>query len=113
MGFDFLKKHKEEWAWADQTLQICQSKIPCDMDPESTPRRVARISTRTSMIIPPRSEVIIAGIVHKRPNGTTTGIVRPQQQFLEKHGLGIATVFVEQQNNSVPIRIINASERPK
>ena len=60
MGFDFMKKHKVEWTWADQTLQICQSKIPCDMDPESTPRRVARISTRTSMIIPPRSEVIIS-----------------------------------------------------
>ena len=53
MGFDFMKKHNVEWRWADQTLQICQSKIPCDMDLESTPRRVARISTRTSMIIPP------------------------------------------------------------
>lgn len=70
MGFDFMKKHKVEWTWADQTLQICQSKIPCDMDPESTPRRVARISTKTSMIIPPRSEVIIIGIVHYFiPNG--------------------------------------------
>ena len=67
MGFDFMKKHKVEWTWADQTLQICQSKIPCEMDPESTPRRVAMISTRTSMIIPPRREVIIAGIVHNEP----------------------------------------------
>ena len=25
MGFDFMKKHKVEWTWADQTLQICQS----------------------------------------------------------------------------------------
>ena len=65
MGFDFMKKHKVEWTWADQTLHICQSKIPCDMDPESKPRRVARISTKTSMIIPPRSEVIISGIIHK------------------------------------------------
>ena len=32
---------------------------------------------------------------------------------MEKHGLGIATFFLEQQNNSVPIRIINARERPK
>ena len=78
-----MKKHKVEWTWADKTLQICQSKIPWILR------------------------------VHKRPDGTTTGIVRPQQQFLEKHGLGIATVFVEQQNNSLPIRIINASERPK
>ena len=22
MGFDFMKKHRVEWTWADQTLQI-------------------------------------------------------------------------------------------
>ena len=113
LGFDFMKIHQVEWKWADETLTISQTKVPCDMNHLYRPRRVARISTRSPTVIPPRSEVIIPGIVHRRPDGTTTGIIRPQQQFLEKHGLGVATVFVEQQQNSVPVRIINASDQPK
>ena len=86
LGFDFMKIHQVEWEWADETLTISKTKVPCDMNHLYHPRRVARISTRSPTVIPPRSEVIIPGIVHRRPDGTATGIIRPQQQFLEKHG---------------------------
>ena len=115
LGFDFMKAHRVEWKWTDEILQISQSSVPCDMNHEYTPRRVTRISTQNPTVNPPRSEVIIPGIVRHRldGSGTVTGIVLPHQQFLEKHGLGVTTIFVEQQQNGNLVRVINASDHPK
>ena len=65
LGYDFMKKHQVEWNWKGQTLNIAQTSIPCNMEHQHIPHRIARISTKGPVIIPPRSEVIVTGIVYK------------------------------------------------
>jgi len=109
LGFDFCKAHQAEWKWADDELHLDVKKSSENTAYEEG--RVARITTRRVVIVPPRSENVTAGIIQGKEGIPEIGMIQPQGKFLEEYQLGVAAALGRREGNSVPLRLINMQEK--
>lgn len=109
LGFDFFKMHQAEWRWSDNELILgdVQGQIR-EVPPIG---RIARVTTKDMVIVPPRSEIVTSGIIQGKVDIPKEGIIQPQGKFLEKYQLGVASVIGRKEGNSVPLRLINIQEK--
>ena len=109
LGFDFCKAHQAEWKWADDELHLDVKKSSENTTYEKG--RVARITTRRVVIVPPRSEIVTVGIIQGKEGIPEIGMIQPQGKFLEEYQLGVAAALGRREGNSVPLRLINMQEK--
>ena len=110
LGFDFLEEHQVRWNWTTKTLEVDKELFPCKMGRMTT--KVHRILTHQHSIIPPNSEMIVPGIVIDKKRTGGMGIIEGQQRFLQDYPVAVAAVVTCRRKNSVPVRVINASQKP-
>ena len=106
LGFDFCQNHKAEWRWQDKELKLMEETHNRHI---TTDYAVTRVTTRNKVEIPARSELIIAGIVEHASAAPDIGMIQPQNTFLENYPIGVAASITTRNQNSVPIRLINAT----
>ena len=73
---------------------------------------IARITTRSNVIIPPHSEVLANGILQGKMDTPVEEIIQLHGRFLEKYHVGVASVLGRRQGNNVPLQLINMQEEP-
>ena len=110
LGFDFMEEHQVGWDWTRKTLNVDREHLPCKMGWLTT--KVCRIITKAQRVIPPHSELVIAGIIIDKTKNATTGVIEGQQKFLQQFPIAVAAVIAHKEGKSVPIRIINANTEP-
>ena len=108
LGFDFCLSHKAEWKWQDRELTLNSDDSVRYIE---SIEKIARVTTRNQTMIPARSEILIAGIVEHASEAATIGMIQAQTTFLEHYPIGVAAVITHREGNSVPIRLINATEQ--
>ena len=75
-GFDFFSNQQAEQRWAENELHLGTKNT------ESTSERnigkVARITTRNVVIVPPQCEVVTSGIIQGKVGIPEVGMIQPQ-----------------------------------
>ena len=76
------------------TLVLSTVALNTQQSKEEMPvERIARITTRSNVIIPPHSEVLANGILQGKMDIPMEGIIQLQGRFLEKYHVGVASVL--------------------
>ena len=107
LGFDFCLNHKAEWRWKDKELTLTEESRVRHIEENIN---IARVTTKTHTEIPPRSEILTAGIVEHASEAAKVGMIHAQNTFLQNYSIGVAAVITTRDKNSVPLRLINTTE---
>lgn len=74
---------------------------------------VCFVQAKSSFIIPPSTEVLIAAELSNTVAGDVTGIITPRQEFVDRYQIvGAAEIVQVWDNHSVPIRLLNPTSQP-
>ena len=106
LGFDFCQNHQAEWRWKDKEITLNTSSHTRVISEE----KISRVSLKSNISIPARSEIIVSGILSQASEVKSTGMIEPQQSFSERYNVGVAAVVTEKQENSVPLRLMNITD---
>ena len=118
LGRDFLEHYKAKIDLKNHVLELLSDITT----PESLPfvelyaarePNICFVCARTSFIIPPNSEVLVPGeLESQRPIGET-GLVHSRDDLPTRYNiLGAAQIVNTWEGNSVPIRLLNPTEKP-
>ena len=110
LGFDFCRNHQAEWRWQNKELTLAKNSESVRQILSQVQK--TRVVTGKEVIVPDRCEILISGILEHASQAADVGMVEPQGTFLEKYQLGVAAVLAERRGNSIPVRLINTTDRP-
>ena len=109
LGFDFCRNHQAEWRWRDKEISLkCAAESARHIEVEES---CVRVMTKANVQVPARSEIVVSGIIEGVQKAPQVGMIEPQSSFVEKYSLGVAAVLAQKMENSVPVRLINATEQ--
>ena len=112
LGLDFLRSRK-----CQLVLQEGQYELICtgtEVDPKLGTVNPAcyRVAVSETTVIPPRSETLVPGSILDFDRTNAGGLLQPTARLMEEKRLLLARTLVEMDNEVVPLRVLNSSERP-
>ena len=110
LGYDFLKQHGCVVDIGNATLHMKNKPIKCQL--ESSMDSIFRITSKETIEIPPRSEMIIEGKILGSLPIYEEAFVEPCAHFCEKKELLVAKAIVNP-HGMVPVRVANLSDVPR
>ncbi|KAK6181451.1 hypothetical protein SNE40_009297 [Patella caerulea] len=113
LGVDFLSKYGCDVLLSKQKMVVRGQSITCfsciaDGDMNSS----CKVVIQDKCTIPPSSEVIVKGCLTGTIPIQAVGVIEPRENFISKYGLMVAKVLVDPFRGSVPVRIMNLSDKP-
>ena len=110
LGSDVLTKYGAVIDLGSQCCRLLGRKLPL-LSPSdaSTPRTV---TVGTDIIVPPRSEFIISGVVKGLIDGCGAGMLEPSGSLSKHSAVFVARVICNVKQGLVPVRVINVTEDP-
>ena len=98
-------------------LKIGNEWVSCNIT--RTSESIARVSLKSSLTIPPNSEILTSGVLENHKNITTClSLVEPVENLgnkedVEENTVIVARTLVNPNAEGIPIRLINLSSEPK
>ena len=111
IGYDFLFQHNCRLDVSESTLTVNGEVLACRL--ESEMQSFFRIQLQGTTIVPPRSEVILAGVIEGQKPRLPCAIIEPTSKFLEKQPVVVAKALVDAQQESIPVRAMNFSDEAR
>lgn len=110
LGMDFLKVHNCRLDFPRSILHLDREVLHCwDQNEDNAHFRVVS-DTRTE--VPPYEPVIVVGRIQRTGEITEWGLIEPCEKLTEKTDLLVGRTVVSARQDTVPVRIINCSDRP-
>jgi dUTPase len=112
LGVDFLTPNRCDVLLSKSCLSFEGKKIPCFHFNKNMKPTVCRISVAQDIVVPPEAEVIILGELVDPVVNTETAMVSAISTFAKKTGLLMAYGLVKPENECIPLRLMNTTDRP-
>ena len=112
LGVDFLTPNRCDVLLSKSCLSFEGKKIPCFHFNKNMKPTVCRISVAQDIVVPPEAEVIILGELVDSVVNTETAMVSAISTFAKKTGLLMAYGLVKPENECIPLRLMNTTDRP-
>ena len=110
LGIDFFKEHECELRYKDGMLIVKDCNVPFR---EERGRQVScRVTAASTVVVPPRCEMILEGRVMGRQNRPANAIVESVSSFGRETRLMVGKALIDTTKGSVPLRILNPWEEP-
>lgn len=113
MGADFLENNQFDISFSKRILKINGEKMECFTVNQSDSLLCYRIRISETAEIPPLSESVILGHCNRQVKLTTLAVLRLTENFSEKCDLIMAKELVNLENNVIPLRVMNITDRPQ
>lgn len=113
MGADFLEKNHCDILFSERILKINGEKVDCFTVNQSDSLQCYRIRISETTGIPPLSESVIPGHCNREVKLNTPAVLRPTENFSEKCDLLMAKELVNLENDVIPLRVMNITDRPQ
>lgn len=110
IGTDFMSRFHIDILFTKGSLRIGNDFIPYFTNQGEV--SCCKVSIAETVEVPPHSEMIIKGHAFGRIKYNSIGIVETNKEFIEKTGLLLARSVIQQNSNTIPLRVINFSEDP-
>ena len=72
-----------------------------------------RVTVRKTLVVPPRSEVIVPGELDGHFETESIGILEPTEKLLKSNQLLLAKTVVDTGNPTIPVRLMNPTDEPR
>ena len=114
LGMDFFAEHKCDFSVQSGAFEIGGKKV--QMEKEGRRGQLcACIKVQEDFLIPPRSETVIEGRAERSMKRVLVpwAIVEPSQRArgLQENGINIGSVLTGAKNSTVPVPLVNTSDK--
>ena len=114
LGLDFLQCHDCQVNLKEGVLHIGNEEVPLQKPSISEPA-CYRCCAKTSVTIPPLSEIIVPACVDGewKADSSRWAILQPEKAILPRTGVLIGKTLVDLQRGDIPVRMLNLSREPQ
>ncbi|KAL5004187.1 hypothetical protein ScPMuIL_017643, partial [Solemya velum] len=112
LGNDFLRQNRVVIDLSRNKLKIGTNTVQLYCDEGSF--QCCKVTAARNFIIPPESEVVVEGLMHKRGSPFCEGVVESVSQLRQNHPqLMVAKTLVDcELSRKVPVRLLNVTSEP-
>ena len=111
LGNDFLKPSGCKVDYKKSCLKF--GKTPIYWRELGVSNSVCRVEVAQTATIFPGEHMLLPGTVRKRGQLSLECMIQPNQTFIDKSGLMIGKSLVSANHNTVPLKVLNLSNRPQ
>ena len=107
LGMDFSLKHECKVDVSPQYNNLIANSHVMKLWHENTTAQCCKITIKEDVLIPPATEMLIPGVIHRRGCDSHVNLVQGSQRFVEKYGILLCHSVVDIHHGVMPLRLLN------